>query len=63
MNKEKIIIMLLLITIVLSVGSIIFTMNLSMDKDEESTVSPFNSNAGLIQLKIEKTPVKSGGAG
>ncbi|MFH1787748.1 MAG: hypothetical protein ABH811_03085 [archaeon] len=58
MNKEKIVVILLLITIILSIGSMIVTFSLNVGERlsnfQSNQISLPNSNAGNINLEIEK---------
>jgi len=59
--NEKIVFVLLLITIILSVGSLVITLNLNLDKVLESNqINSFEGDKGNIQLMI-KTPSEKGG--
>ena len=58
-KKEKVVVTLLLITIILSISSVIVTMNLNLDDIQESydtDVSLGNLN-GNVQLIVEEPPV------
>jgi hypothetical protein len=58
-KKEKVVVTLLLITIILSISSVIVTMNLNLDDIQESSdtdVSLGNLN-GNVQLIVEEPPV------
>jgi len=58
MDKKKIVVILLLITIVLSVGSILITLNLDVgDVLGQGAQNPVSSNNANVQLIIEEQPV------
>jgi len=60
MNK-KIVFVLLLITIILSVGSLVITLNLNLDKVSKSNqINSFEGDRGNIQLVIQ-TPYEKRG--
>ena len=57
MNKEKIVVILLLITIILSIGSLIVTFSLNIPERwpiQTGQVSTPSSNTGNVELVINK---------
>ena len=63
MDKEKIIMVLLIITILLSVGSIIFTLATNTDERGLNIVEPTRADpddTGSVQLIVEEPVVGAG---
>lgn len=57
MDKEKIVVILLLITIVLSIGSVLVTLNLNTDALQTPNISSVGGkNTGNINLVIKQAP-------
>jgi len=57
MDKEKIVVILLLITIVLSIGSVLVTLNLNTDALQTPNISAVaGKNTGNINLVIKPAP-------
>jgi len=59
MDKEKIVVILLLITIILSIGSVIISFSLNVDKVPKLNInseSP-SANSGNVALTIQKLPI------
>ena len=59
MDKEKIVVVLLLVTIILSIVSLIVTFSLNMPdriptREITKIINPSSSNAGDVSLVIEK---------
>ena len=62
MNKEKIVVVLLLITIILSIGSIIVTFSLNfgdLSGLRASQIAP-SLNSGNVNLVVEESPNEGG---
>lgn len=56
MDRKKIVVVLLIITIVLSIGSILFTMNINLNDFFGSELKPVDSNVATVQLNINEQP-------
>ncbi|MBU4070451.1 MAG: hypothetical protein KJ646_05705 [Nanoarchaeota archaeon] len=57
MDKEKIVVILLLITIVLSIGSVLVTLNLNTDALQTPSISSVGGkNTGNVNLVIKPAP-------
>jgi hypothetical protein len=57
MDKEKIVVFLLLVTIILSIGSLIVTFSLNIDKIPKPQIirgSTSSANAGDVSLVVEQ---------
>jgi len=57
MDKEKIVVILLLVTIILSIGSVLVTLNLNTDAFQTPNISAVGGkNTGNINLVIKPAP-------